>query len=121
MSRSAEDCVAALFTVDIGLMSRGRELKKDCRALRLNGTNNRPPVIWNSFVGCHCIMASWRTNPVARFLGAFASMIRVPGGSGRPVAGVHADSPTNRVWDRSEERRGGEEGRSRGAAHPPTK
>ena len=34
-----------------------------------------------------------------RFWGAFASMIRVPGGSGRPVFGVHADSPTNRICD----------------------
>jgi hypothetical protein len=25
--------------------------------------------------------------------------MRLPGGSGRPVFGVHADSPTNRVWD----------------------
>jgi hypothetical protein len=34
-----------------------------------------------------------------RFWGAFASWMRLPGGSGRPVFGVHADSPTNRVWD----------------------
>jgi hypothetical protein len=34
-----------------------------------------------------------------RFWGAFPSWMRVPGGSGRPVFGVHADSPTNRICD----------------------